>query len=69
MTGGDGVGERITVENPMLEVTCASKEEKYIFVGSFVRRLERECERTYELIPAEDVDMRAAFQTVHVKTR
>ena len=53
----------ITVENPMLEVTYVGKEEKYIFVGSFLRRLERECERTYELIPGEDVDMHAAFQT------
>ena len=50
----------------MLEVTYASKEEKYSIVASFMRMLERECQRIYELIPEEDVDMRAAFETFHI---
>jgi hypothetical protein len=65
MTGRDGAWHRITVENPMLKVPYASTEEKYCFVRSYMRKLERDCQRTYELIPVEDVDMRAAFQTFH----
>jgi hypothetical protein len=65
MLGRDGAWQRITVENPMLKVIYASKEEKYCFVTSFLRKLERQCQSTYELIPAEDVDMHAAFQTFH----
>lgn len=65
MTGRDGTWQRVTVDNPMLKVTYASKEEKYCFVRSYMRKLERDCQRTYELIPVEDVDMRAAFQTFH----
>ena len=65
MLGPDGTLERITVQNPMLEVTYTSKEEKYIFVTSFIRKLERLCQSTYELIPPEDVGLHTAFQTFH----
>jgi len=65
MIGRDGAWHRITVEKQMLEVPYASTEEKYCFVRSYMRKLERDCQRTYELIPVENVDMRAAFQTFH----
>ena len=69
MIGRDGALQRITVENPMLEVTYTSKEDKYCFVTSFMRKLERDCESTYGLIPLEDVDLRVAFQTFHNNVR
>jgi hypothetical protein len=65
MIGRDGTWQRITVEHPMLKVIYASKEEKYCFVRSFMRELERQCQSTSELIPVEDKDMHAAFQTFH----
>ena len=65
MIGRDGALQRITVENPMLEVTYTSKEEKYSLVTSFMRELERKCQSTYELIPPEDVVLRVAFRTFH----
>ena len=49
----------------MLEVTYTSKEEKYSFVTSFIRKLERLCQRTYELIPPEDVSIHTVFQIFH----
>jgi hypothetical protein len=65
MIGRDGGWQRVTVDNPMLEVPYASTEEKYCFVRSYMRKLERKCQSTYELIPVENVDMRAAFLTFH----
>jgi len=65
MGGADGAMQRITVEHPMLKVAYTSREEKYCFVRSYMRKLERQCQRTSELIPVEDVDTRAAFQTFH----
>ena len=69
MRGPDGAMQRITVENPMLEVTYTSEEDKYCFVTSFMRKLERDCERTYGLIPPEDVDLCVAFQKFHNNVR
>jgi hypothetical protein len=65
MGGADGAMQRITVEHPMLKVAYTSKEEKHCFLRSFMRKLERQCQSTSELIPVEDVDMHAAFQTFH----
>jgi len=65
MGGADGAMQRITVEHPMLKVAYTSKEEKHCFVRSFMGKLERQCQRTSELIPVEDVHMHAAFQTFH----
>ena len=65
MGGTDGAIQRITVEHPMLKVAYTSKEEKHCFVRSFMGKLERQCQSTSELIPVEDVDMHAAFQTFH----
>ena len=65
MIGRDGAWQRITVEHPMLKVMYTSKEEKYCFVTSCIRKLERQCQITYELIPVEDVDLRIQFQRFH----
>jgi hypothetical protein len=65
MGGADGAMQRITVEHPMLKVMYTSKEDKYCFVRSYMRKLERQCQSTSEVIPVEDVDTRAAFQTFH----
>ena len=62
MIGRDGAWQRITVENPRLKVMYTSKEEKYCFVTSCIRKLERQCQITYELIPVEDKDFRFEFQ-------
>ena len=62
MLGRDGTLQRITIENPMLKVMYTSKEEKYCFVTSCIRKLERQCQITYELIPVEDIDLRIEFQ-------
>ena len=62
MLGRGGTLQRITVEHPMLKVMYMSKEEKYCFVTSCIRKLERQCQITYELIPVEDIDLRIEFQ-------
>jgi hypothetical protein len=65
MIGRDGAWQRITVEHPMMKVTYTSKEEKYCFVRSYMRKLERQCQSTYELILVEDIDFRVVFQSFH----
>ena len=65
MRGPDGTLQRITVENPMLEVAYTSWREQHDFVTSCMRQLERECQSTYEVIPVEDIELRVAFHTFH----
>jgi hypothetical protein len=54
MQGRDGEMQQITVENPMLEVAYTSVDEKYSFVTSCVKKMERMCQYQYELIAEGD---------------
>jgi hypothetical protein len=69
MEGRDGTMQQITVENPMLEVAYTSENEKYSFVTSFVKMLERMCQHQYEIPSEKNIHMSPQFKQFHDNVR
>jgi hypothetical protein len=53
----------------MLEVAYTSENEKYSFVTSFVKMLERMCQRQYEIPSEKNIHMSSQFKEFHDNVR